>query len=208
MTQPIAQLEGMLVFCKIQEPTDCYEKSKGQEWKCGIVVDEDTADAWDAIYPKQGSKIIKTSDFESIYKTAPPDAFSSEKKQYVITLKKNTKLGNGNPVPEIYQPTVLLEQGEEAVDITQTQLVGNGSMGYMSVDNWESPKGWVARLKNVLVTELVPYNKTEGSNYVKGDEFAKRVKAEVAPSKPVAKAVVKKVRPQADDTDESDFPPF
>jgi len=198
MTQPIKQLDGMFVFCQIQQPVDCYEKSKGKEWKCGIVVDEDQADAWDAVYPKQGAKIVKTSEFEGIYKVAPPDAFSSEKKQYVITLKKNTKLGNGNDVPDIYQPKVLQKGTKGLDDLTDSVLVGNGSLGSMSVDNWESSKGWVARLKNILVFDLVEYKKAEGSNYTSGDEFGQAVKAE---TKPVQKVVVKPKRVVADDSD-------
>lgn len=188
----ISKLTGTLVFACIQEPVKCYEKDKGQEWKIGIVVDEDTADAWDEIYKKQPAKAVKTADFEEIYNVAPP--FPDEKKQYIITLKKNTKLANGEPVPDVYQPKVLLQTEDGRVDITYEKLVGNGSLGSVSVDHFENDYGAMARLKNVLVKELVEYTKSEGKSYSAGSEFDDEQEVEPpksARTKPAAKAAPK-----------------
>jgi hypothetical protein len=189
---PIRKLEGTLLFVQVQNPVDCFEKTKGKEWKASIAVDEDTADAWNEDYPKQPATAVKTSEFEAKYKTPAPNP--SAKKQYVITLRKNTKLGNGEDVPDIYQPKILVPEDGEHKDVTSTVLVGNGSKGAMSVDVWEMAKGNVARLKNILITDLVEYVKTEGSGskYNPGEEFgsaAPAAKTE-AKAKPKAKAKV------------------
>jgi hypothetical protein len=190
----ISKLTGTLVFTCLQEPVACYDKEKGKEWKVGIVVDEDTADAWNEIYMKQPAKAVKTVDFEADYKCSPP--FPDEKKQYVITLKKNEKLANGEDVPDKYKPKVLIQTSEGREDITQTTLVGNGSLGSVSVDHFENSYGAMARLKNILVTELVEYVKAEGSNYSSGDEFddekpVEPPKSVRTASKPVTKTPAK-----------------
>jgi len=197
---PIRKLEGTLLFVQVQNPVDCYEKSKGKEWKASIAVDEDTADAWNEDYPKQPALAVKTSEFEAKYKTTPPNP--SAKKQYVITLRKNTKLGNGDEVPDIYKPKILVPQKNgENKDVTADVLVGNGSKGAISVDVWEMSKGSVARLKNILVTDLVEYVKPEGSGgtYTPGDEFAESKKEAKSSSKPKAKA-------KAEEEEEEDAP--
>jgi len=184
---PIKKLTGTLLFVQVQSPVDCFEKAKGKEWKASIAVDEDTADAWNEDYPKQTATVVKTSEFEAKYKIAPP--IPDAKKQYVITLRKNTKLGNGEDVPDVYQPKVQVRDADEETgfkDITKEVLVANGSKGSMSIDLWEMSKGNVARLKNILVTELIEYEKKEGTGgtYVPGSEFDD----DETPAKPAAKA--------------------
>ena len=204
----ITKLPGTLVYVQLQTPQDCWDKDKGKEWKCSVVVDEDTADEWNEQFPKQLAKPIKTSDFASIYKCEAP--LPDEKKQYVITLRKNIKLGNGNLVPDMYKPKVLLGL-KELEDVTTSVEVGNGSQGIMSVDLWDSPKGMVARLKNVVVTDLVEYEGTEykpGSEFSEDESAAEKPKAEKPKAKPKAQ-VKPKVKPEAepeDDTPEDDDP--
>ena len=52
MANSINKLTGMLLFVKIRDPKDCYDKEKGQEYTASSVVDEDTADQWGEIYKK------------------------------------------------------------------------------------------------------------------------------------------------------------
>jgi hypothetical protein len=101
------KLTGMLVYVQLDKSVPCYEKEKGKEWKAGVVVDEDTADAFAEIFNKQPARKVKRTEFESIYKVAPPEG--TEKNLYVITLKKNDKLANGEPVPDKYRPRVFLQ---------------------------------------------------------------------------------------------------
>lgn len=162
------KLTGTLVYCIIDRGVDCYEKNKGQEWKCGVVVDEDTADAFAKLYPKQAATKVKSVDFKEKYKCELPDW--AQKNVYVIQLKKNVKLANGEPVPDKYRPRCFEQQGNSRVDITLTKLVANGSVGTLSIDHFDSAHGPIARLKNILVTDLIEYERTE-NNYESGSEF-------------------------------------
>ena len=62
-------IEGTLVFITIQTPQAKYQSTE-KEFKAGVVVDEDTADAWNERFPKQQAKVVKTSDFKDTYKIA------------------------------------------------------------------------------------------------------------------------------------------
>ena len=161
-------LEGMLVYCMPHQATPCYDKEKGTEWKCGVVVDEDTADAFAEIYAKQPARKVKRTEFKEIYKCDPPEG--NEKNLYVITLKKNTHLANKEPVPDKYKPRVFEQVGKTLVDITETKLPANGSYGAISIDHYENSFGASARLKNVKVTSLIEFERAE-SSYNPGDEF-------------------------------------
>lgn len=197
MADLIKKLTGTLVYVQLQKPTDCFNREKGQEWKASIVVDEDTADTWNEQFPKQSAKVVKTADFAGIYKIEPP--IPDAKKQYIITVRKNTKLGNGEMVPDLYQPKVLLE-AENRKDVTATVAPANGSTGVISLDIWESQNGPVARLKNVLVKDLIEYEGGSGGTYNPGDEFGEDSEQE---DKPAAKPTkpektVKVTKPKAD----------
>lgn len=201
----IAKLNGTLVYVQVNEPKACYVVEKGEEWKASIVVSEDDAEAWDDAYPKQTAKQVKTSEFESIYKIPAP--FPDQRKQYVITVRKNTKLGNGNQVPIQYQPKVFQKKGNTLVDVTTSVLVANGSTGSISIETYDGKMGTFARLKNVLVIDLIEYKKQEGG-VSDGSEFGFEVayddnggSVKVPPS---AKAKSKAV-PQLEDDSESPF---
>ena len=165
----LEKLNGTLVYVQMQNPTACYDAEKGKEWKASIVVDEETADLWDEAYPKQSAKAVKTDQFESLYKIPP--VYANQRKQHIITLRKNTVLANGSPVPSKYVPKVLQKQGNTLVDITSSVLPANGSTGVISVEHYEGKKGPVARLKNVLVKTLIEYEGSSASEYNAGDEF-------------------------------------
>lgn len=220
MTQ-LTKLTGMLVFVTMQQGVACYDKAKGHEWKAGVVVDEDTADAFAEIYPKQAAKKVKRVDFEKTYKVAPPEG--DEKNLYVITLKRNTKLADGKDIPDKYRPRVYERQGSSRVDVTMTKLPANGSYGTISIDHYESPEyGASARLKNLLVTEMIEY---EGSDYNPGDEFdddeaptksetktkvkpkaAAQDEFEDAPVKETSRKALARVKPQAQPVETEDAP--
>lgn len=163
-------LVGTLVYVMLDKPRNCFEESKGQEFKSGIVItDEDVVDEFNELYPKQSAKKVKAVDFEGIYKCPVPE--DAGKNVWVITLRKNTKLANGNDLPEKYRPRVFQRKGGVLVDITATSLPSNGSKGEISIDHYEGKMGNVARLKNVLVTELIEYEGGKGSAYESGSEF-------------------------------------
>lgn len=153
-------IEGKLVFVQIQTPSEKYQ-SKEKEYKAGVVVDEDTADLWNERFPKQPAKVVKTTDFKDTYKIDAP--FPDEKKQYVINLKKPAQYADGNPLPKQYQPKVFLQDGNTAVDVTESQLPANGSYGKISFESRSNDFGTFAKLKNVLVSTMIEYKKSGGS---------------------------------------------
>lgn len=162
------KLTGTLVYVQVQKATKCFVETKGSEWKASIVVDEDTADAWDEAFPKQSAKQVKTAEFKNVYKIDAP--YPEQKKQYIITVRKNTVLSNGEPVPVKYTPKVYQKKGNVLVDITQSVLPANGSEGQISLEVYEGKMGTFARLKNVLVTELIEYEGLTGGAE-SGSEF-------------------------------------
>jgi len=158
-------LQGTLVFVQVQTPSEKYQ-SKEKEYKAGVVVDEDTADSWNEKFPKQPAKVVKTTDFKDTYKIDAP--FPEAKKQYVITLKKDAQYQDGNPIPKQYLPKVLLQEGKAAIDVTDSMLPANGSVGKVSFETRDNSYGTFAKLRNVLVTEMIEYKKGGGSA---GDDF-------------------------------------
>ncbi len=201
------KLVGTLVYVMLDKPRNCFEETKGQEYKCGIVVDEDTADIFNELYPKQSAKKVKATDFEAAYKCPIPEG--AGKNVYVITLRKNTVLANGNPVPDKYRPRVLEKQGNTVVDVTFTKLPSNGSKGAISIDHYEGKMGNVARLKNVLVTEMIEYVRTT-VEYEVGSEFdespVQSPKVEPAQSAQSAQEQKKPVAKKAAKQEEDDIP--
>lgn len=183
------KLTGTLVYVQVQKPTKCFVESKGSEWKASIVVDEDTADTWDESFPKQSAKQVKTAEFKNIYKIDAP--YPEQKKQYIITVRKNTALANAEPVPAKYTPKVYQQKGKVLVDITQSVLPANGSEGQISLEVYEGKMGTFARLKNVLVTELIEYEGSSGGA-ASGSEFGIPVaESEEVPEKEAPKVETK-----------------
>lgn len=152
----MATISGVLLYTCIQRPTKKYKDEVNKEYKVTVVVDEDTADAWDEQFAKQPAKTVKTADFEKEYRVAPP--FPDAKKQYLITLKKDAQYADGNPLDDKYKPKVFIKNDAgKLVDITQTKLVGNGSFGVVSYEVRENDYGTFAKLKNIRVDDLVEY---------------------------------------------------
>lgn len=174
------KLSGMLLYVSIQKPVKAYVKpgaeKKPDEWKASIAIaDEDVIDAFEdyakSINTQVSVKKVKTAEFENIYKTAPPE--DAGKNVWIVTLRKSTELGKtGKPVPDLYQPKVFEKVGNKIIDVTHSKLVGNGSIGQISIDEFLRDNGnGSLYLKNVLVTKLVEYTAPEGNNYQPGDEF-------------------------------------
>ena len=165
--EAIKTVQGMLLYACIQNPVDNYDKD-GKEWKISVVVDEETAENWDATYPKQSAKAVKLKNFKETYKV---DAPTDDPIQYVITLKKPTTDSEGRDLKEQFHPKVMLRTDTgKRLDITQDKLVGNGSTGVVSIFNVDHPKfGMSARLNNVLVFDLVEYVSGEAGSEFDGE---------------------------------------
>jgi hypothetical protein len=206
------KLTGTLLYVAINKPAKAYvktgEDAKAPEWKASVAIaDEDIVDAFEeyakGIDAKVSLKKVKTAEFEAIYKTAPPEG--AGKNVWVITLRKSTELGKtGKPVPDLYKPKVFEKVGNTLIDVTNTKLPGNGSIGSISIDVFTRNNGTSSLyLKNVLVTEMLEYTPDEGQEYNPGDEFDDAPKAPKEAPKPAAKPAAKaKAKPVAEDFDE------
>jgi len=207
-TNPYQKVEGMLQYVCIRDAVKAYQKPgtdpKPDEWKVSIVLtDEDYVDVLEEWATKIDCKLslkkVKTATFEEVYKTAPPE--NAGKNVWVWTLRKSVELGKtGKPVPDKFKPKVYQRKGATLVDITNTALVGNGSTGVVSTDLFVRNNGSVSiYLKNVLVTNLIEWIKTDASDsYVEGSEFEDVVQPQVEVNKNSTKTKVKQEDPEED----------
>lgn len=200
------KLTGMLLYVQLQKAAKAYvkpgEEPKPDEWKASVaIVDEDVIDEYEeyakSIDAKPSIKKVKTSEFESIYKVAPPEG--AGKNVWVVTLRKSTKLGKtGKDVPENYRPKVFEKVKNTLVDVTHSKLPANGSMGAISIDVFTRDNGTSSLyLKNVLVTSLIEYVAPENT-YNPGDEFDDADDGDGGSVKVPAKAKAK-AKPAEDD---------
>lgn len=210
------KLSGMLVYVQLQEPVAAFVKPgvppKPKEWKASVVVTDKAVKKEYEKFAKSldtlvSIKEVETSEFEEIYKVAPPEDAGDE--VWIVTLRKSTELGKtGKPVPDQFKPRVYHQVGNTRQDITATKLVGNGSYGSISLDVFmKQAGGGSIFLKNVLVTDLIEYEKkagtdNDGSEFDADDGSDTPVKV---PAKAVEKAKVKpKAKPPEDEFDSSD----
>lgn len=210
------KLTGTLLYVQLNKPVKAFVKAgedkKPDEWKASIaIVDEDTIDAFEdyakSVDAKVSIKKVKSAEFEGIYKVAPPEG--AGKNVWVVTLRKSTELGKtGKPVPDLYKPKVFEKVKNTLVDVTNTKLPANGSIGSISIDAFTRNNGSTSLyLKNILVTEMIEYvpDENSGAEYNPGDEFGDEVPQEKATekAKPAAKA---KAKPAAEpDDDDAPF---
>jgi hypothetical protein len=211
------KLTGTLLYVQLNKPVKAYvkagEPAKPDEWKASVaIVDEDTIDAFEdyakSVDAKVSVKKVKATEFEGIYKVAPPEG--AGKNIWVVTLRKSTELGKtGKPVPDLYRPKVFEKVKNTLVDVTNTKLPANGSIGSISIDAFTRNNGSTSLyLKNILVTEMIEYVPEEGSgsDYNPGDEFDD-APVEKAAEKPAAKPAAKaKAKPAVDDDMDDDIP--
>lgn len=208
-------IEGILVYAKVTEPQQKFQ-SEDKEFAISVVVDEDTYDAFGDRFPKQTGKAVKTSEFESIYKIAPP--FPDEKKQYVLAVKKAAQYKDGNMIDKKFWPKVLVQKGNAAVPLEAGIKIANGSRGKVSFEETSNTYGTFARLRNVLVTNLIEYKEAGGDG---ADDFGLTLQANGASDfaddgegnsvkvpKAAAKPVAKKAKPVFEDDMDDDSSPF
>lgn len=170
------------------------------EYSVDIVVDEDTSDEWDALFPKQSAKKMLKKDFMKAYKIEKDEDFpkgldSKAKKYYVVKIKQNTHYTDVKTKEvkalgkELRPRLVYLNPEGKKVDGTLTMEVGNGSIGDVLVSiNTNKTYGDSGKLKAVLVTDLVEYSGGGSSKAELDDFFGDDVELAELPDEPTVSA--------------------
>ena len=180
MTTPVNTISGIFAYAKVQEPSLKYQSETEKEFSIDVIVDKATAKAFGKQFPKQKGKVVDTSDFKEIYKIDPP--FPDQDEQYILKLKKPAQFndkatGNMKAIPEIYWPKIVVKKNGKAVPLARDILIANGSMGKVSYEVNENSYGIFAKLKNILVEELIEYKKADASG---ADDFGLELDTETA----------------------------
>lgn len=199
-------ISGIFAYAKVTEPVKKYE-SEDKEFTIDVVVDKATAKSWNKNFPKQKSKVVDTSDFEQIYKFPAP--YPDEDEQYIIKLKKPAQYKDGTELPKQYWPKLLQKVNGKAVPIPEGVLIANNSKGQVSYETTENSYGTFARLKAILVEELIEYRKAGEdaaadfgleTDYGGSDFNQEEKQPEPVKTKPAAKP---KPKPAIDEDDDS-----
>lgn len=173
-------IAGIFAYAKVQEPALRYQSDTEKEFSIDVIVDKATAKAFGKQFPKQKGKVIDTPDFKEVYKIDPP--FPDQDEQYILKLKKpaqfNDKATGGmKAIPEIYWPKIVVKKNGKAVPLARDVLIANGSTGKVSYEVNENSYGTFAKLKNVLVEDLIEYKKADASG---ADDFGLELDTETA----------------------------
>lgn len=203
-------LEGIACYAKVQVPGNKYQSDE-KEFSIDIVVDKTTYKTWGKKFSKQKGKTVDNDEFKEIFKIDPP--FEDQDEQCVIKLKKAANYKDGTTLDKKYWPKVLVQKNGKAVPIEEGVLVANGSKVKVSFEIRENSYGTFARLKNVLVTDLIEYRQDGNTGSEFGlevedspekefaDEFSEEIKQETK------KATTKK-QPKVEPEEDIDSSPF
>ena len=216
------KIKGMLVYVQIDKPVKGYQKPgaepKPDEYKASVVItDEDWVDEFEAwlakVDAKASIKKVKTAEFESIYKVAPPE--DAAKNLWVLTFRKSSEQGKtGKKILSQHEPKAYERIGQTLKDITHTKLIANGSYGVIGLEHWVRSNGSISiSISKILVLDMIEYVKEDRPEVDVNDEFAefledaksepKKSTPAKASTKPVAKS-----KPKAEDFDDDDDIPF
>lgn len=196
-------------YTAIKTPKKKYE-SEEEEFQVVTVSDKKTAKAWNTSYPAFKFKVLDKEDFEVKFKTPPP--FDEGDQVFVRTFSTNAQV-NGVPVSGKLRPRVFVRGSKENTvkDVTETNLVGNGSFGDLEFAEYEytsaGSKKKSCKLKNILVKNLIEYAENSAFGEVENEEEEESefVKPQQEAKKPVSKKT-KEVVVEDEDDFEDDIP--
>jgi len=148
-------IQGYICYAKLT-PVFKFESKTEKEFSVDIVVDKATAKAHNKKYPKQKAKEKDNEEFKEIFKIDPP--FPEQDEQYIIKLTKWATFKDGSEVPEERWPKALqLNDKGKAVALPDDVGIANGSYGKVSYEEQTNSYGTFAKLRNILVEKLIPY---------------------------------------------------
>lgn len=172
-----AIMYGVAFYTKFKDPSVIYTEKdlpksqhKNFEWTVEVVVDEDTADAYDeTVGDKQSSKKLSKAQaakkFRLVDDEGNPDDEKfkeanlnpSYKKFFVIKKAQRCQKQDGSPLTSL-QPRAIHKVDGENVDITFKKLVGNGSVVNLLMRYADQGSYGVSSYPDkMVVTELIEY---------------------------------------------------
>ena len=166
----IGFIEGFACYVKVHKPYTKYQ-SEDKEFTLDLVISKDQAKQWKKDFKKQPPKEFDNDDFKNTFKIDPP--FEDQDEQFVIKLKADAQYKDGTVKEKKFWPRVLVMKDGAAVDIAEGILVGNGSKVKVSYNVRSNDYGTFAKLKNILVLDLIEFEDGGGAA---GSEFGLQVK--------------------------------
>lgn len=146
-----------MYYTAIQTPKNKYQ-SELRQYSVTLVLDKAQATAFSKEFPKKKVNPISNDEFIEKHKSDVP--FPESPIQYVTNLSQDELKRDGTPMPDFLRPRALLEdKSGQIYDITETHLIGNGSLGDVHYSWYTSSYGKTVRLSNVVVKQLVKYEK-------------------------------------------------
>ena len=166
----IGFIEGVACYVKVHKPYTKYQ-SEDKEFTLDLVISKEQAKQWKKDFKKQPPKEFDNDDFKNTFKIDPP--FEDQDEQFVIKLKVEAQYKDGAVKEKKFWPRVLVMEDGAAVDIADGILVGNGSNVKVSYNVRTNDYGSFAKLKNILVLDLIEFEDGGGAA---GSEFGLQVK--------------------------------
>ena len=210
-----------LMYVKVKKASPIYDQKDLPkhaqtmfEYSVDLVVDEDTADQFDEQFPKQSAKKLLKAAFMKQYKIEKDEDFPASldpksKKFFVLKVRQNTHyLDKKEKVVKALsadtRPRAVAVIDGKKKDITLTTEVGNGSIGdvLLAVNNHPT-YGASAKLKGILVTNLIEYVSSGGGNADLTDFFGEDVELAELPETPETTSTG--VQGDADEIEAEDF---
>jgi len=156
--------DALAFYCKIQKPSPIYEERTMHnptqfEYTIDLLVNEDVADEWDEVFAKQPSKKMSAAIFKEKFKLEDESVLDdpNAKKFYLIKAKQAAQKKDGSQMHPKMRPRVAQVVDGKPVDITFSELVGNGSSVDVLLNINQNDFGTFSYLSRVKVNSLISY---------------------------------------------------
>lgn len=177
-------------YAPIYDEKDWSKSSqKNFEQKVEVVVDEDTADQVQEVFPKVSVKKFLSTKEESakdklvkLKKIEDPDRIPDLKKLFVLKFTQKVNESKNGPFKEPSKlPKVFEKQGNKMVEITFKKKAGNGSKGVLVLNPFfKNGYGQILYFGKMFVTDLVEYQAGgEDLSDLLGEDFEMEMDSDV-----------------------------
>lgn len=152
-------------YAQLQKPRPVFEQrdmgnnATKTEWTVDLIVSEDTADEYDAVFNKQSSTKISKAEFIKRYKIEDESELPDPKakKFFLLKVKHAAQKKDGEPIDTRMRPRAVEIVDGKPVDITFDKLIGNGSKGDVLLRVATNDFGTFSYLSVLKVTDMIEY---------------------------------------------------